>query len=267
MGNGRSRPHSSRTYRVGSTGAGGKKVKYHTRQYRSRLLNVTFVPKKGSVTSWNKAEVRHRGKLGTWIDLSKTRKRRFANAGPLYNSLSSLTGENLMKYEQRARPTLKQATTIGVDFNMRKQAVQDWAKLYAHGNVKSVNARIHKHGFRGRGPGHDKALRRMYGTAERRLPIVRPNYAYVDKSARNNAIDRRISRGGKDYWERYYPAKGKKIKKPAVPHAAPIPAVPHAAPIPGKKKKKKAAVPHAAAAPANNPFGHSGFSQVFARKL
>ena len=217
MGQGQTRPHSSRTYRVGSIGPGRKKVKYHTRQYRARLLNVQFVPGKGSTTFWNKPEVRSRGRLGTWIDLSKMRSRKFAQAPQLYKSLSGLTGENLMLYEKRARPTLKQASTIGTDFGMRKQALADWAKLYAGGDIKGVRSRIRKHGYLGRGPGHNRALRWLYGSRGRRYPIVRPQYAYAGGAEiQANAIARRKKAGGK-WWTKPLgggAAPKKKAKKP-----------------------------------------------------
>ena len=130
---GRRRPRPGRVYHVGQKAYKyGRPSKHYIRQFRGRLLNVKTLPGKGATTYWNVPEVRARGRLGTWIDLSKMRSRKFAQAPKLYRSLSRQTGQNLMKYEKRARPTLKQASTIGTDFGMRKAAVNepDPAGLY-----------------------------------------------------------------------------------------------------------------------------------------
>jgi len=179
---------------VGKRGYKGP-VKRHTRQFRGRLLNVAFNPHKGSVNSWNVPEVRHRGKLGTWIDLSKMTARKLAQNRKLYNSLSRLTHQSLMSYERKARPTLKQANTIGVDFGMRNAALKDWARLYGRGKgIAGVRRRIRSHGYRGAGPGHVRSLRRMYRGSTRRLPIVRTGYSYITGSAgRSRALTRRTS--------------------------------------------------------------------------
>ena len=192
---GRRRPRPSRVYHVGQKAYKyGRPSKRYIRQFRGRMLNVATVPGKGATTYWNVPEVRHRGRLGSWIDLSKMRSRKFAQSGKLYRSLSRQTGESLMKYEKRARPTLKQATTIGTDFGMRRAAIADWAKLYGRGKgVKGVRSRLRKHGFRGRGPGHNRALRRLYGTRGRRLPMVRSKYTYANPDSHALAYKRRIS--------------------------------------------------------------------------
>ena len=187
-------PRAARVYRVGTRGYKGKTTR-HTRQFRGRLLNVVWNPRKGSTTQWNAPEVRHRGKLGTWIDLSKMTPRKLAENKKLYNSLSRMTHQSLMSYERKARPTIKQGSTVGTDFGMRNAALTDWAKLYGHGQgLKGVRSRIRRSGYRGAGPGHIRSLHRLYRGSKSRLPIVRTAYSYRSgKEGRSRAQTRRTT--------------------------------------------------------------------------